>query len=279
MRFLRLEMKRVLTTKMTWVLLAAALLFSVLMAYIPVTFEAVSYTDEQGRKVELEGRDAVVYLKTLRKNVEGEVTPEKVKTALAAYQKCLGKYGVTDTYELPDGADTESLMPYWDYMYRIRETFADSETGIAPALMEIDLDDVDHFYEKADLRLESLMKMEQPERMIFCVVPNMAEEGWRFAKYCLRCSSAEEHFYSVCQCGLGLQILYLDGKARRHPCSLCFPSLICRILILVKRNGYVRLLHLSCFLLCLALHCLYLPKRRVRYRRWQHRWGFVYCRY
>lgn len=165
MRFLRLEMKRVLTTKMTWVLLAAALLFSVLMAYIPVTFEAVSYTDEQGRKIELEGRDAVIYLKNLRKNVEGEVTPEKVKTALAAYQKCLEKYGVMDTYELPDGADTESLMPYWDYMYRIRETFADSETGIAPALMEIDLDDVDNFYEKADLRLESLMKMEQPEHI------------------------------------------------------------------------------------------------------------------
>ena len=51
MRFLRLEMKRVLTTKMTWILLAAALLFSVLMAYIPVTFEAVSYTDEQGKKL------------------------------------------------------------------------------------------------------------------------------------------------------------------------------------------------------------------------------------
>ena len=46
MRFLGLEMKRVLTTKRTWILLAAALVFSGMLAYIPVTFEEVTYTDE-----------------------------------------------------------------------------------------------------------------------------------------------------------------------------------------------------------------------------------------
>ena len=66
MRFLGLEMKRILTTKRTWILLTAALVFSRMLAYIPVTFEEVSYTDEQGQEISLKGREAVTYLRGQR---------------------------------------------------------------------------------------------------------------------------------------------------------------------------------------------------------------------
>ena len=163
MRFLGLEIKRVLTTRLTWILLATALLLSVLLAYIPVTFQVVRYTDQQGRETELTGRTAVTYLQEIRDDIEGEVTPEKIKTALAAYQECLMEYGAEDTYELPEDADTEMLIPYWDYIHGIREVFADSDTGMAPALAEIDLEEAERYYKKTSDWLESLIKMEQPD--------------------------------------------------------------------------------------------------------------------
>lgn len=163
MRFLGLEIKRVLTTRLTWILLSVAILCSIFMAYIPVTFESVTYTGDQGHAVRLKGVDAVKYLQEIRADLEGEVTPEKVKTALGEFRECLTKYGVTDTYELPEEADTEGLLPYWDYIHGIREAFADEETGIAPALTEINLEDTEQYYEKTVRHTEALLKMEQPD--------------------------------------------------------------------------------------------------------------------
>ena len=48
MRLLRLEMKRVLKTRSTMILLFLALLLSFLMAWLPVTFCQNSYMDENG---------------------------------------------------------------------------------------------------------------------------------------------------------------------------------------------------------------------------------------
>ena len=39
MRIFMLEVKKIIRTRVTWILLLAALLLSGLMAYIPVTFE------------------------------------------------------------------------------------------------------------------------------------------------------------------------------------------------------------------------------------------------
>lgn len=163
MRFLGLEIKRVLTTRLTWILLSAALLLSIFMAYVPVTFESVTYTEENGEEVTLKGTAAVKYLQGIRGDIEGDVTPEKVETALRVFQECLAKYQAADTYELPEEADTESLTPYWDYIHGIREVFADAETGIAPALTEIWPQEIKDFYEKAEARTETVMKWEQPK--------------------------------------------------------------------------------------------------------------------
>lgn len=162
MRFLGLEMKRILTTKRTWILLAAALVFSGMLAYIPVTFEEVSYADEQGQEISLKGREAVTYLRGQQSKLEGEVTPEKVKQALLAYQECLTKYGAEDTYELPEEADTTMLIPYWELIHGVREAFAD-ENGMAPALTEIPIEETNRYYEKVQERTKALLAMEQPE--------------------------------------------------------------------------------------------------------------------
>ena len=94
MRIFKLELKRVLNTRMTWILLALSLFLSVWMAYLPTTFSDISYTDENGDQVELTGLDSLHYRKTIQADTAGEVTPDKIHKALEAYQACLEEYGV-----------------------------------------------------------------------------------------------------------------------------------------------------------------------------------------
>lgn len=63
MRLLKHELKRILKTRCTFILLIVSILFSALMAYLPMTYEYMSYVDENGNKVELKGMDAIQYKK------------------------------------------------------------------------------------------------------------------------------------------------------------------------------------------------------------------------
>ena len=84
MRLMKLELKRVLKTRLTLILLSLSLVPSLVMAYIPTTFSYVSYLDDNGNTIKLLGLDAVQYLKTLQSDTAGEVTPQKVRQAVEA---------------------------------------------------------------------------------------------------------------------------------------------------------------------------------------------------
>ncbi len=161
MRLLRLEIKRVLRTRTTMVLLAAAFLLSFVMAYLPITYSYNIVKDEEGNMVKLKGFESIAYEKDLQADTAGDVTPEKVRRALESYQACLTKYGVENSYDLPEGVYEEEIYPYAPLVHGLREAFADPETGIAPALGEIDPDEIDRYYEVCEERIASLMKMEQ----------------------------------------------------------------------------------------------------------------------
>lgn len=161
MRLMKLELKRVLKTRLTLILLALSLVLSLIMAYIPTTFSYVTYRDANGDTVKLLGLDAVQYLKTLQSDTAGTVTPQKVRQAVEAYQTCLTKYGVENTYDLPDGVYEAEILPYAPLLHGVREAFADPDTGIAPSTLDIDPEKVDDFYGACEARLNSLMKLEQ----------------------------------------------------------------------------------------------------------------------
>lgn len=161
MRLMKLELKRVLKTRSTLILLTLSLVLSLVMAYIPTTFSYVSYLDDNGNTIKLLDLDAVQYLKTLQSDTAGTVTPQKVRQAVEAYQSCLTKYGVENTYDLPDGVYEADILPYAPLLHGVREAFADPNTGIAPSLMDIDPEKVDDFYGACEARLDSLMKLEQ----------------------------------------------------------------------------------------------------------------------
>ena len=53
MRLFRLELKRILKSRRTLILLAIALLLSVAMAYLPISFEGINRPNEDGTVTEL----------------------------------------------------------------------------------------------------------------------------------------------------------------------------------------------------------------------------------
>lgn len=159
MGLLKLELKRVLKTRMTIILLAAALVLSVVMAWLPTTFPRA--TTAEGTT--LTGMAATEYLKKIQSNTAGIVTPEKIRDALVSYQDCLNRYGVENTYDLPEGVYDQELLPIAPLLHGIREAFADPDTGMAPDLMELEPDAVLDFYNVCQSRIRSLMEQEQPE--------------------------------------------------------------------------------------------------------------------
>lgn len=161
MRLLKVELKRILKTRLTLILLSAALLLSFLMAWLPITFSHNSYTDSSGRTVELKGLESIAYEKELQADIAGTVTPEKVRKAVEKYQACLARYGVESSYDLPEGVYGAEILPYAPLLHGIREAFADPDTGIAPDIMDIDPEKVDDYYGVCGERIVSLMKQEQ----------------------------------------------------------------------------------------------------------------------
>ena len=58
----RLELKRILKSRRTLILLAIALLLSVAMAYLPISFEGINRPNEDGTVTELNGLAAIKLL-------------------------------------------------------------------------------------------------------------------------------------------------------------------------------------------------------------------------
>ncbi len=161
MRLLKVELKRILKTRLTLILLGAALLLSFLMAWLPITFSYNSYRDTQGRTIELQGLKSIAYEKELQADIAGTVTPEKARQAVENYQACLSRYGAETSYDLPEGVYAAEILPYAPLLHGIREIFADPDSGIAPSIPEIDSEKVDNYYDLCSERIVSLMKQEQ----------------------------------------------------------------------------------------------------------------------
>lgn len=161
MGLLKLELKRVLKTRRTLILLAVSLALSAIMAYIPVTFSYVQYLDENGGSVTLQGLDAVRYIKDRQADTAGDVTPEKLRQAIERYQACMRSYGAQYTSDLPEGVYAQEILPVIAMLHGVREAYADSGSGMAPSMMDIDPQKIDGFYDACEARLASLMKLEQ----------------------------------------------------------------------------------------------------------------------
>lgn len=187
MRLFKLELKRVLKTRLTLILLALSLVLSLVMAYIPITFSYVTCLDDNGNDVKLVGLDALHYLKTLQANTSGEVSPGKIRQAVENYQVCFIKYGAKAIYDLPDGVYETDILLYSPLLHGVKEAFADPDSGIGASLTDIAPEKIDDFYNACETRLASLMRMEQESHpaaqeaaKALCLFP------WRCCAVCCR---------------------------------------------------------------------------------------------
>ena len=152
MRLFRLELKRILKSRRTLILLAIALLLSVAMAYLPISFEGINRPNEDGTVTELNGLAAIKYKQDLYKTSAGEVTPDRIKSALETYQSCVREYGPVEEEGFPLAVYIEKIVPFRHLLMGLSEAFADPLTGIGADLMDIDPNDIDGaYYEKCDI--------------------------------------------------------------------------------------------------------------------------------
>ncbi len=138
MRLFRLELKRILKSRRTLILLAIALLLSVAMAYLPISFEGINRPNEDGTVTELDGLAAIKYKQDLYKTSAGEVTPDRIKSALETYQSCVREYGPVEEEGFPLAVFIEKIVPFRHLLMGLSEAFADPVTGIGADLMDID---------------------------------------------------------------------------------------------------------------------------------------------
>lgn len=164
MRIYLLEVKRVLKSRRSIILLLIALVMSAIMAWLPVMYEDINQFDQNGNKVaELNGLDAITYKKSLRSANNGEVTPEKLKKALTIYQSAVQPYGEDSIYsgEFPTEIYIQKVFPVEFLLGKLPEAFSDPKTGQGKSLMEISPEKLDGFYEQTVQHLEDIMQMEQ----------------------------------------------------------------------------------------------------------------------
>ena len=111
MRLFFLEVKRVLKSRRTLILLAVALVLSIATAYLPIAFESINRPNPDGRKTELDGMAAIEYKRELYAAVNGEVTPEKVSEALTTYQNLVNEYGPVENDAFPLSVNVGQIVP------------------------------------------------------------------------------------------------------------------------------------------------------------------------
>ena len=149
MRLFRLELKRILKSRRTIILFVIALLLSVAMAYLPISFEGINRPNEDGTVTELDGLAAIKYKKDFYETSAGEVTPDRIKAALGTYQSCVQKYGPVEEKGFPLTLYIEKILPIRPLLKGLSEAFADPLTGVGADLMDINPDDIDQaYYEK-----------------------------------------------------------------------------------------------------------------------------------
>lgn len=157
MRLLWLETKRILKSRLTICMIMMAMIFSLLMAYVPISF--YNCVNPSGNKEYLSGFAALRTMKEIRSDIEGPIEHEDIKAAVKSYQEVTRKYGVDSEYSLPTEGKVETAK-YEFLFWRIKEAYG-PENGLSANLNTLSVDDLDEFYSAVHKHLQNNMKLEQ----------------------------------------------------------------------------------------------------------------------
>ena len=254
-----LELKKMLKTPVTLILIIVALILSAVLAYLPVSFEKTRVLTGDTLTI-YKGEDRIAYEKDSAQ-IHGEITAETAKQALAAYQTCLTKYGVQSENDLPEGVFEAEISPWFRVLHTIREIYADPKTGIPPDLLYMPLESLDDYYAKKTERFESLMEQEDwPEavrkkaRLMYADTDEPLEYYPYYNSNGLDYQSFLFFLVMICCILIAAPVFSVDYQTGADDIMRCTKN--GRIKLALSKCGATLLISAVLFTACAAIYCL-----------------------
>lgn len=156
MRLYYLEMKRLIRTKSVWILMIAMVVLVAVMAYVPVTFIR-AYKTDAGNVQAVTGVQAVKISKETRKDMEGEVTEEKIRQAIRVLNEMYQEYGSSFMEEVPADVYAEKIYPIMPVLNIIEQVLApDGKNLYNMEAFDVKEEDAATIYEKYREEIQGL---------------------------------------------------------------------------------------------------------------------------
>lgn len=156
MRLYYLEMKRLIRTKSVWILMIAMVVLAAVMAYVPVTFIR-AYKTDAGNVQAVTGVQAVKISKETRKDMEGEVTEEKIRQAIRVLNEMYQEYGSSFMEEVPADVYAEKIYPIMPVLNVIEQVLApDGKNLYNMEAFDVKEEDAETIYEKYREEIQGL---------------------------------------------------------------------------------------------------------------------------
>ena len=156
MRLYYLEMKRLIRTKSVWILMIAMVVLAAVMAYVPVTFIR-AYKTDAGNVQAVTGVQAVKISKETRKDMEGEVTEEKIRQAIRVLNEMYQEYGSSFMEEVSADVYAEKIYPIMPVLNVIEQVLApDGKNLYNMEAFDVKEEDAATIYEKYREEIQGL---------------------------------------------------------------------------------------------------------------------------
>lgn len=156
MRLYYLEMKRLIRTKSVWILMIAMVVLAAVMAYVPVTFIR-AYKTDAGNVQAVTGVQAVKISKETRKDMEGEVTEEKIRQAICVLNEMYQEYGSSFMEEVPADVYAEKIYPIMPVLNVIEQVLVpDGKNLYNMEAFDVKEEDAATIYEKYREEIQGL---------------------------------------------------------------------------------------------------------------------------
>lgn len=156
MRLYYLEMKRLIRTKSVWILMIAMVVLAAVMAYVPVTFIR-AYKTDAGNVQAVTGVQAVKISKETRKDMEGEVTEEKIRQAIRVLNEMYQEYGSSFMEEVSADVYAEKIYPIMPVLNVIEQVLVpDGKNLYNMGTFDVKEEDAATIYEKYREEIQGL---------------------------------------------------------------------------------------------------------------------------
>lgn len=156
MRLYYLEMKRLIRTKSVWILMIAMVVLAAVMAHVPVTFIR-AYKTDAGNVQAVTGVQAVKISKETRKDMEGEVTEEKIRQAIRVLNEMYQEYGSSFMEEVSADVYAEKIYPIMPVLNVIEQVLVpDGKNLYNMETFDVKEEDAATIYEKYREEIQGL---------------------------------------------------------------------------------------------------------------------------